>query len=270
MSIKDVTSPVRAPAVAGSFYPGSAAALTHTVTDLLTSAWAAQQSSICGIIAPHAGYVYSGPVAAEAFASLRGLKRQIRRAIVIGPAHFVRFRGIAAPSHEAFATPLSEMPIDTAAVRQLADEGLVVINDEPHASDHAIEVELPFLQVIFGAMPILPLLFGSTSARQVAQALARVWTDETLLVVSSDLSHYERYEVARNHDERTAVAIEIFEYAAVGPSDACGHLAIRGALIEAKRRGLTIERLDLRNSGDTAGDKQSVVGYGAWAFHGHA
>jgi AmmeMemoRadiSam system protein B len=254
--------------VAGSFYPRSAETLSRTVTDLLAAARVEERPHACGIVAPHAGYVYSGAAAAEAFASVRHLRGRIKRALVIGPAHFVPFRGVAAPSHSAFASPLGEMPVDEAAIETLSTENLVAISDEPHAPDHAIEVELPFLQVIFGSVPIVPLLVGSTSADSVSAAITRAWTDDTLLVVSSDLSHYEDYETARRHDAGTAAAIESLAEAAIGPSDACGHLAIRGALKEAARRGLAIARLALLNSGDTAGDRRSVVGYGAWVFYG--
>jgi AmmeMemoRadiSam system protein B len=191
-------------------------------------------------------------------------KSRFHRCVIVGPSHFVPFSGIAAPSHAAFATPLGALPVDADAVKALATKARVVIDDGPHERDHAIEVELPFLQMIFGNLLIVPLLFGFTSARAVAAAIAEVWTDTTLLVVSSDLSHYEDYEAACGHDMRTARAIEAFDEAAIEEPDACGHLAIRGALIEAKRRGLAIERIALCNSGDTAGDKHSVVGYGAW------
>jgi MEMO1 family protein len=263
-------TPVRVPAAAGSFYPRSAHTLSQTVGNLLAAADVQPRAQRCGIIAPHAGYAYSGPVAAEAFSSVRSLRGRIGRATVIGPAHFVPFRGIAAPSHMAFATPLGKVPVDVAAVEALSAEALVAIDDEPHAPEHAIEVELPFLQAIFGDLPIVPLLFGSTSAAAVAAAIAQVWTDDTLLVVSTDLSHFEDYESACRHDERTAAAIEAFDEAVIGPSDACGHLAVRGALLEASRRGLAVERLALRNSGDATGDRQSVVGYGAWAFYAQA
>jgi AmmeMemoRadiSam system protein B len=249
---------------AGSFYPGSAENLRRTVSGLLASAQSSERPDLSGIIVPHAGYVYSGSVAARAFARVPVAKNRFHRCVIVGPSHFVPFNGIAAPSHAGFATPLGELPVDTDAVKALATETRVVIDDAPHERDHAIEVELPFLQAIFGNLPIIPLLFGITSARAVAAAIAEVWTDKTLLVVSSDLSHYEDYEAARSHDMRTAEAIEAFDEGAIGPADACGHLAIRGALIEAKRRGLAIERVALCNSGDTAGDKQSVVGYGAW------
>jgi AmmeMemoRadiSam system protein B len=255
------------PAVAaGSFYPASAENLRRTVSALLASARSSERPKLSGIIVPHAGYVYSGPVAARAFASLPVAKDGFRRCIIVGPSHFIPFSGIAAPSHAAFATPLGKMPVDTDAVKALIAAARVVIDDAAHERDHAIEVELPFLQAIFGNLPIIPLLFGITSARVVAAAIAEVWTDTTLLVVSSDLSHYEDYEAARSHDTRTAEAIEAFDEGAIGPADACGDLAIRGALINAKRRGLAIERVALCNSGDTAGDKQSVVGYGAWTI----
>jgi AmmeMemoRadiSam system protein B len=250
--------------VAGWFYPRDAHELTHTVDHLLGAARAAPRAHVRGIIAPHAGYRYSGPIAAEAFAALRG--NRFRRAIVIGPSHYLRFEGLAAPSCAAFATPAGEMPLDTGVVAELAAEKLVVIDDAPHAPDHAIEVELPFLLATLGAVPIVPLLFGETTAERVAATIARLWTAETLLVVSSDLSHFEPDESARRHDARTAAAIETFDEASIGGLDACGHMAIRGALIEAERRGDGIERLDLRTSGDAAGDRASVVGYGAWVI----
>jgi AmmeMemoRadiSam system protein B len=257
----------RAPAVAGLFYPRSAQTLSRTVGDLLRGAAVQQRAKRCGVIAPHAGYAYSGAIAAQAFASVQALRGRIRRAAIVGPAHFVPFAGIAAPSATAFMTPLGDMPVDVAAIQSLRDEALVVIDDAPHAPEHAIEVELPFLQSIFGDLPIVPLLFGSTSAVAVAAAVARLWSGDTLLVVSTDLSHFESDQSARQHDQRTAAAIEAFHEAAIGPSDACGHLAVRGALIAASRRGVRVERLALRNSGEITGDRNSVVGYGAWAFH---
>lgn len=266
MPYKLTTARSRPAVVAGSFYPGLADNLSRTVSGLLASARSSERPSLSGIIVPHAGYVYSGSVAARAFARLPVVKNRFHRCVIVGPSHFVPFKGMAAPSYAAFATPLGEMPVDTDAVEALATAARVVIDDAPHERDHAIEVELPFLQVIFGSLSIVPLLFGITSARAVAAAIAEVWADRTLLVVSSDLSHYEDCEAARSHDMRTAEAIEAFDEGAIGPADACGHLAIRGALIEAKRRGLAIERVDLRNSGDTAGNKQTVVGYGAWAI----
>jgi AmmeMemoRadiSam system protein B len=256
----------RPPAVAGSFYPQSTQMLRQTVDSLLSSVAVPERAGNCGIIAPHAGYAYSGRIAAAAFGSLRCCS-WIKRTVIIGPAHFVPFLGVAAPSDAAFMTPLGEVPVDVAAVEALREETVVSITDEPHAPEHAIEVELPFLQSVFGNVPIVPLLFGSTSAAELAAVIARVWTADTLLVVSSDLSHFEDYCGASRHDARTAAAIEALDEAAIGRSDACGHLAIRGALMEAARRGLKVERLALLNSGDITRDRKSVVGYGAWAFN---
>ena len=189
----------RAPAAAGSFYPRSEKTLRQTVESLLSAVPVQQRSQSRGIIAPHAGYAYSGQVAAAAFACVRCCS-WINRAVVIGPAHFVPFRGIAAPSDSAFATPLGDMPVDVAAVEALSEEMLVTIDDAPHAPEHAIEVELPFLQSVLGVLPIVPLLFGSTSAAAVAAAIARVWTDDTLLVVSSDLRMSSDTTPHRGHD----------------------------------------------------------------------
>jgi AmmeMemoRadiSam system protein B len=241
--------------------------LSRTVGDLLAAAETRGRSCCRGVVAPHAGYAYSGAVAAQAFASVRG-SHAFKRAIVIGPTHYVPFRGIAAPSAAAFATPIGEVAVEAAAIERLKRERLVVIDDLPHTPEHAIEVELPFLQAVLPHLPIVPLLCGSTSPRAVAAAIGRTWTEDTLLVVSTDLSHFEDYRTAREHDKQTAAAIEAFDQEAIGPLEACGHLALRGALIEAARRGLDVERLALRNSGDVTGDRASVVGYGAWVFYG--
>jgi AmmeMemoRadiSam system protein B len=250
--------------VAGAFYPAEPEALRRAVAGRLAAARASPRPRLRGVIAPHAGYAYSGAVAAEAFAAARG--PAFARALVIGPAHYLRFRGLVAPSHAAFATPLGEVPVEAAAVRALAGAGLAAVDDAPHAPEHAIEVELPFLQAIFPELPVVPLLFGAADARGVAEVLARLWSDDTLLVISSDLSHFEAYATACAHDARTAAAIERLDEVAIGPRDACGHLAVRAALIEARRRGLAVERLALANSGDSAGGRDGVVGYGGWAF----
>ncbi len=258
------TSSVREAAVAGTFYPRGAGELERQVSGFLTKARSPGRGDTRAIIAPHAGYVYSGEIAAEAFKALQPMREAIARAVVIGPAHFVPFRGIAAPSSPRFATPLGEMTVDRAAIADLADLPQVVIDDAPHAPDHALEVELPFLQAVLGDVPIVPLIVGGAGAGEVAEVLARLWDERTLVVVSSDLSHYHDYDTARGLDLATASAIEAFDEQAIGSQDACGHLAVRGMLIEAQRRGLDVARLDLRNSGDTAGDRSRVVGYGAW------
>lgn len=258
---------VRPPAVAGSFYPASAGLLARAVEAHVTGARAAPVGGLRGIIAPHAGYIYSGATAGEAFAAVGPRPaRSFRRAVVIGPSHFLDLPAVAAPRHLAFRTPLGDLPMDALAIRELAAERLVSLDDRPHAPEHAVEVELPFLQVQLGALPLIPLLSGDVPAPEVAALIGHLWDQGTLLIVSSDLSHFETYAAARAHDLRTAEAIEALDEAAIGPRDACGHLAIRGALIEAARRGFEVRRLDLRNSGDTAGTRDRVVGYGAWAF----
>jgi MEMO1 family protein len=262
-------SAIRPPAVAGSFYPADAGRLRAAVDGYLAAADESRAAATPkAVIAPHAGYVYSGPVAGHAFAALGDGASAIRRAVVIGPAHFVPFRGMAVPSAAAFQTPLGDVPLDRAAIEAIRDLPQVQVADVPHEPEHALEVELPFLQAVLGDFALVPLLVGDAPAGEVAQVLDRLWDgDDTLLVISSDLSHYEPYERARAHDAATAAAIERLGFAKLGPRDACGWLPIAGLLLEARRRGLTTTRLDLRNSGDTAGPRDQVVGYGAWSFH---
>jgi MEMO1 family protein len=261
-------SAVRAPAVAGTFYPADAARLRATVAGCLAPAnGAPADRPPKALIAPHAGYVYSGAVAGHAFAAIQGGGTQVRRVVVIGPAHFVPVRGLAVPSAEAFRTPLGDVPLDGEAIAAIVDLPQVALADAPHRPEHALEVELPFLQAILGDFALVPLLVGDATGDELAGVLDRLWGGpETLIVISSDLSHYEAYASAKQHDDATAAAIERFDDAALGPRDACGYLPIAGLLVEARRRGMRIERLDLRNSGDTAGPKDQVVGYGAWAF----
>jgi AmmeMemoRadiSam system protein B len=258
---------IRPPAVAGSFYPDRADALRAAVEDYLAAApsWPAGRAPKA-VIAPHAGYVYSGPVAACAFAALRAVAAKVRRVVVIGPAHFVPVRGLAVPSATAFRTPLGDVPLDRAALAAIAELPQVRRADAPHRDEHGLEVELPFLQAILGAFALVPLVVGEARPAEVAEVLALLWGgDETAFVASSDLSHYYDYDTAQRRDATTAAAIEALD-PNIGPDDACGHLPIGGLLIEAKRRGLEALRLDLRNSGDTAGPRDRVVGYGAWAF----
>lgn len=258
---------VRPAAVAGLFYPADPQELRDNLSALLAKTTTAPAAGrMRALIAPHAGYIYSGPVAAEAFAALRKEKDWFSRVVVIAPAHRILIPGIVVPSATAFATPLGDLPIDLAGIADVRSLRGVQVDDEPHAAEHAIEVELPFLQAILGSIPIIPLLVGSTRAETVAGAIDQLWDDHTLVIVSSDLSHYLSYEEARRTDNATALAIENFNEAAIGPDDACGALPIRGLLIAARRRGFTIERLDLRNSGDTSGNRHSVVGYGAWVI----
>ena len=259
---------IRSPAVAGTFYPVDAARLRAVVASCLAEASGAPgDRPPKAVIAPHAGYVYSGPVAGHAFAALGAAASQIRRVVVIGPAHFVPVQGLAVPSAEVFRMPLGDVPLDRAAIAGILDLSQVELADAPHRPEHALEVELPFLQAVLGDFALVPLLVGDATPDDVANVLGRLWDGpETLVVISSDLSHYEPYASARGHDAATAEAIERLDEAALGPRDACGYLPIAGLLIEARRRRMQALRLDLRNSGDTVGPKDQVVGYGAWAF----
>ena len=253
--------------MAGLFYPADPEQLRTGIGDLLASSKVTPRAGrVRAIIAPHAGYVYSGPVAAEAFATLRAEEQPFRRVVVIGPGHGMRVCGIAVPSVGAFATPLGDVPLDIAAIQEIAVLPSVIVWDEPHADEHALEVVPPFLQSVLGPVPIVPLLVGSATPQEVAEVLRRLWDDDTLIVVSSDLPHYPRYQEARRRDLATAEAIGRLDETAIGFDGACGALPVRGLLIDAKRHGLSIERLDLKNSGDTTGDRSQVVGYGAWVM----
>jgi MEMO1 family protein len=261
---------IRAPAVAGLFYPAAAGQLRAAVSDLLNSASPTGAVTPKALIAPHAGYVYSGEVAAAAFATLRDA-RGIERVVVIGPAHYVAVTGVAVPTADAFETPLGRVPVDAPALAAIADLPFVAPSDAAHAPEHALEVELPFLQALLRGFTIVPLLVGNAAAKDIAEVMRRVWGGaETMLVVSSDLSHYHDDATARRLDAATATAIERGDWARLGPNDACGFLAISGLLMEARARGLNGRRLALRNSGDAAGDRTRVVGYGAWTFEAAA
>jgi len=258
---------VRPPAVAGLFYTQNPQRLRAEVTELLANAPAPPPGSPKALIAPHAGYVYSGQTAATAFAALPADADSITRVVLIGPAHYVPVRGIAVPTAEAFDTPLGRVPVDRAALAAIADLPFVRDADAAHAPEHALEVELPFLQTVLKSFAVVPLLVGDASPREVAEVLRGLWGGrETLIVVSSDLSHYHDYDTARRLDAATAGRIEAGDGARLGPADACGFLAVAGLLVEAQRHGLKARRLALCNSGDTAGSRDRVVGYGAWAF----
>jgi AmmeMemoRadiSam system protein B len=220
------------------------------------------------VIVPHAGYEYSGAVAAEAFSALEAGREVVHRVVVLGPSHHVAFDGVAVPSHDAFDTPLGRAPIDETARRDVLALPFVEERNDAHRWEHSLEVQLPFLQESLEGFSILPVAVGRTTAARISKLLERVWGgDETVVVVSSDLSHYHDYATATRMDTATAEAIEALEPGRIGPESACGRTAVQGALGVAATRGLTVQRLDLRNSGDTAGDRRHVVGYGAWAMY---
>ena len=261
------TARVRPHAVAGTFYPGDPQALTAAVTDALTEAEATSPPGPLppAIIAPHAGYVYSGPVAASAYARLVPARGQVERVVLVGPAHTVALDAIATSGADGFATPLGVVPIDTEVRDRLLRTGKVIVSDRAHAGEHSLEVHLPFIQVALGDVAIVPLVVGQVASSLVADVLEEVWGGpETLVVVSSDLSHYHDHRTAQTLDRRTAAAIVAKAPEQLGRGDACGLYPLRGLLVAARRRGLDIELLDLRTSADTAGDPDRVVGYGAF------
>ena len=261
---------VRPPAVAGMFYPDDPAVLAQVVEDFLAEACAGDAllpAPPKAVIAPHAGYLYSGLVAARAFAPVEAAAGRIARVVVAGPSHYVPLRGVAVPVADAFATPLGRVPLDRAAIEALLDLPQVRVAEAPHADEHALEVELPFLQTLLGDFSLVPLVVGDATPSELAEVLERLWGgDETLIVVSSDLSHFHDYETAQRLDAATAAAIERLDGSRLGPGQACGFLPIAGLLECARCVGLAARRLDLCNSGDTAGPRHRVVGYGAWAF----
>ncbi len=266
---------VRRPAVAGTFYPLRPATLRAAVADYVTGAHddVAPDDVVApkAIIAPHAGYPYSGPIAGSAYAAVTPLRDVVERVVLLGPAHRVPLEGLAVPSVDAFVTPLGPVEIDGEARSVALGCRGVVVDDVAHAPEHSLEVQLPFLQYVLGTgARVLPLVVGRASSAMVGSVLEALWGGrETLIVVSSDLSHYEPYEVAREHDLRTARAIVDGVPDAIGPYDACGAYPVRGLLSAAKQHDLDTRLLDLRNSGDTAGPSDRVVGYGAFALGTH-
>jgi AmmeMemoRadiSam system protein B len=258
---------VRPTAVAGAFYPGDRDRLAATVDGLLASAPQGTGKVPKALVVPHAGYPYSGPIAASAYARLRGAASSLRRVVLLGPAHRVRLRGLALPDVEGLATPLGILPVDEEGAAAVSRLPQVTSSALPHAQEHSLEVQFPFLQRVLPGVPLVPLVVGSASAEQVAEVIELLWErDGTLIVVSSDLSHYLPYDEARAVDRETADRILALDAEHLDTDHACGAIPMSGLLLAARRRGLRAQELDLRNSGDTAGDRSQVVGYGAFAF----
>jgi len=266
--MKTPSGPVRPPAVAGRFYPDGAIPLRASVERYLGEARQADFDPKA-VIAPHAGYVYSGPVAGSAFACWRGMPGadRVRRVVLLGPSHHMAFEGLALSAAAAFQTPLGQVPVDAEACAQLAALPGVKYLEEAHILEHCLEVELPFLQCLFPNISLVPLVAGRASDRQVADVLETIWGGpETRFVISSDLSHYLDYAAAGVLDRATSASIEKLEPQEIREHQACGRIPIRGLLVAAQRLGLKAHQVDLRNSGDTAGPKDRVVGYGAFVF----
>ena len=255
----------RPAAVAGLFYPGDRATLQSTLDELLAAAPAAD-ARLKAIIAPHAGYRYSGPTAACAYRLLETHRERIHRVVLLGPAHRVYLQGMAVPSVEAFATPLGNVPLDASAIESIRNLPGMQVSDEAHAQEHSLEVHLPFLQTVLDDFRLVPIVVGICPARDVRSVLDALWGGgETLIVVSSDLSHFHAYEDACAIDAQTTAKIEA-RAATLHGEEACGAYAVNGLLLAATDRGLEVRTLNVSNSGDTAGDRHRVVGYGSYAL----
>jgi len=261
-----VQTAVRPAAVAGMFYPGTPAVLAAAVHAYLAGAGSGDPALPKALIVPHAGYVYSGPVAAPAYRCLAAGRSSIKRVVLLGPVHRVPIRGLALPAAEAFVTPLGTLAVDGEAVARALELPQVCVSEAAHALEHSLEVQLPFLQTVLDEFRIVPFAVGDASAEEVAQVIDWLWGGpETLIVISSDLSHYHPYAAAQQIDRGTATAILALD-SALDHEQACGATPINGFALCARRHGLKPRLLDLRNSGDTAGDKSRVVGYAAFAF----
>lgn len=260
------TQITRPAAVAGAFYPGRAAQLQQMIQTYLDAATPPALTGIRAVIAPHAGYVYSGPVAAFCYKLLAG-QPPPARIILLGPAHRVWFHGVALADHDAFQTPLGELPVARAALQQLGKASdLFQSLSSAHATEHCLEVQLPFLQTIYLPLPIVPLLFGEVNAAAVGENLDGFLEPDDLLVISSDLSHYHPYDDAQRRDRSFIDAVLRDDSDGVARGEACGQAPILALMTIARRRGWRPHLLDYRNSGDTAGDRQQVVGYAAIAY----
>lgn len=260
---------IRPAAVSGLFYTDDSKALCNEVFALVKIAQATLKESSStpkAIIVPHAGYIYSGPIAAVAYALLLPHHSLVRRVVLLGPTHHVPLRGMAISGATGFATPMGVVPVDLEAVKKIAELPQVVENESAHAMEHSLEVQLPFLQTVLDDFSLIPLAVGETTPEEVAEVLEQLWGGaETLIVVSSDLSHFLPYRNAVEFDQATARQILEMDWT-LKPDQACGCMPVNGLLMAAKKHGLKQSLLDLRNSGDTAGSKDRVVGYGAFAF----
>ncbi|HZM33274.1 MAG TPA: AmmeMemoRadiSam system protein B [Burkholderiales bacterium] len=260
---------IRPAAVAGTFYPGEPPALDAELEELLGDV--EHHEPRLGfpkvLVVPHAGYLYSGGVAARAYDELAPARGIVRRVVLLGPVHRVPVRGLAVPSVESFATPLGPVPLDREALSTASNLPQVVTSDAAHALEHSLEVQLPFLQKVLGGFSLVPFAVGTASVAEVAEVIERLWGGpETLIVISTDLSHYHSYQDARRIDGVTLDRIRGFA-TDIDHDEACGATPLNGMLALARRRGMSIRLLAACNSGDTAGGKGRVVGYGALALH---
>jgi len=258
---------IRKPAVAGMFYPDDPTQLQDMIQKLL------QEAKVIttipkALIAPHAGYIYSGPIAATVYATLRQIRDKITRIILLGPSHRVPFYGLSVSQADYFATPLGNVPLDKDIINKISTLSQVKTLEQAHSLEHSLEVQLPFLQKTLIDFSLVPLVVGDASPKEVAEVLEIVWGgEETLIVISSDLSHYHDYETAKRIDKQTSDAIEQLGFEKIHYDQACGRNPINGLLYLARKKSMQVQTVDLRNSGDTAGMKNQVVGYGAYVFN---
>lgn len=263
----------RTTAVAGLFYPENPAKLKQQVQNFLQqvaqdSAASNKEKQALALIVPHAGYIYSGLTAAYAYQEIIPNADLIKRVILLGPSHHVAFNGMAVPDVSSFTTPLGKIPLDNNEIQYLIDEHQLLLSNQAHQQEHSLEVQLPFLQSIINNFELVPIVVGKSSTKSIANVLHRYINHPgNLIVISTDLSHFHEYSIARLHDQNTSEKIIHFKYNELDYDDACGRLPLAGMLQLAQQEHLSIQQLDIRNSGDTAGDKQRVVGYGAWSFY---
>ncbi len=256
----------RQPAVAGTFYPSDPEQLHQMLSHFLAD-YEPVTHVPKAIIAPHAGYIYSGSIAASVYSRLKAARDRITRVVIIGPSHRVGFKGLALSHALSFITPLGSVLLDQEALNTVSHLPFVDYLEEAHLYEHSLEVQLPFLQDMLSDFKIIPIVAGDASPEEVSQVLEALWGgDETLIVISSDLSHYHDYTTARQQDKATSDIIEHLQYEQFEPGSACGKVPVSGLLKYARENSLSIKTIDLRNSGDTAGDKSRVVGYGAYVI----
>jgi len=259
---------IRQPAVAGTFYPARGGELHGMLETLLAVAPREDVAPPKALIVPHAGYIYSGPVAATGYARLRPVADSVSRVVVLGPSHRVAFHGLAVPVDSIFRTPLGDVTLDTDTIQALLALPQVHPDNDAHRMEHSIEVHLPFLQELLNDFVLVPIVVGDATAAEVCDVISMLWDGpETLLIVSSDLSHYHDYETATRLDHATSHAIESLAFEKIGYEHACGRNPVSGLLLYARQHGLSVETLDQRNSGDTAGPRDQVVGYGAYVIN---
>jgi AmmeMemoRadiSam system protein B len=256
----------RQPAVAGSFYPANPQQLQQMLSEYLHVA-DSNAKAPKAIIAPHAGYIYSGAIAASVYARLKSVRHIIKRVVIVAPSHRVAFYGMALSEAEHFITPLGSIAVDMQGIQAIAQLPFVHYLEQAHAQEHSLEVHLPFLQMTLDDFCIVPIVVGEATPEQVSSVLQTLWGgEETLIVISSDLSHYHDYATAQQLDQATSNAIENLQYEQLSFESACGKIPVSGLLKLARDHSLVVKNIDLRNSGDTAGDKQRVVGYGSFVI----